>query len=105
MSDKPSRLILGPFNRVEGDLEVRLDIAGDHVEGARVTSPLYRGFEAMLVGRPAADALTYARAFAAFVRCRKAWRLRGPWRVCAPPGCSGNCRLPTGNMRLIWSMR
>ncbi|NOW44209.1 hydrogenase large subunit [Novosphingobium sp. SG751A] len=60
MTDKPSRLILGPFNRVEGDLEVRLDLAGDHVEDARVTSPLYRGFEAMLVGRPAADALTYA---------------------------------------------
>jgi len=57
--DKP-RLIIGPFNRVEGDLEVRLDLAGDHVDSARVTSPLYRGFEAMLVGKPASDALTYA---------------------------------------------
>ncbi|EGD60622.1 nickel-dependent hydrogenase, large subunit [Novosphingobium nitrogenifigens DSM 19370] len=57
---EPSRLIVGPFNRVEGDLEVRLDLAGDHVEAARVTSPLYRGFEAMLVGRPAMDALVYA---------------------------------------------
>jgi hypothetical protein len=35
----------GPFNRVEGDLEVRLEMAGDWVEAARVTSPLYRGFE------------------------------------------------------------
>jgi hydrogenase large subunit len=59
MSDTP-RLIIGPFNRVEGDLEVRLDMAGDHVEAARVTSPLYRGFEGMLVGRAAEDALVYA---------------------------------------------
>jgi hydrogenase large subunit len=54
------RVIMGPFNRVEGDLEVRIDIADGAVSEARVTSPLYRGFEAMLVGRPASDALTYA---------------------------------------------
>ncbi|MEA1648445.1 nickel-dependent hydrogenase large subunit [Nitrospirillum sp. BR 11164] len=55
-----SRLIVGPFNRVEGDLEVRLDISAGVVAGARVVSPLYRGFEAMLVGKPALDALVYA---------------------------------------------
>ena len=55
-----SRLIVGPFNRVEGDLEVQLDVSGDAVVGARVVSPLYRGFEAMLVGKPAGDALVYA---------------------------------------------
>jgi hypothetical protein len=55
-----SRLIIGPFNRVEGDLEVRLEMAGDRVEAARVTSPLYRGFEGMLTGRAAEDALVYA---------------------------------------------
>ncbi|MEJ7137554.1 nickel-dependent hydrogenase large subunit [Amphibiibacter pelophylacis] len=51
------RLIVGPFNRVEGDLEVRLDVAGDRVEAAWVTAPMYRGFENMLVGRDPLDAL------------------------------------------------
>ncbi|WP_043818583.1 nickel-dependent hydrogenase large subunit, partial [Rubrivivax gelatinosus] len=52
-----SRLIVGPFNRVEGDLEVRLDVAEGRVASAQVVSPMYRGFEQMLVGRPAMDAL------------------------------------------------
>ncbi len=55
-----TRLLVGPFNRVEGDLEVSLDIEDDAVASARVTTPLYRGFEQILVGRPAADALAIA---------------------------------------------
>lgn len=51
------RLIIGPFNRVEGDLELRLDIAGGAVASAEVSAPLYRGFEQMLLGRPALDGL------------------------------------------------
>jgi uptake hydrogenase large subunit len=53
-----SRLIVGPFNRVEGDLEVRLDIADGVVTRAEVVAPMYRGFEAMLLGRAPRDALT-----------------------------------------------
>ena len=53
------RLIVGPFNRVEGDLEVTLDIVGDAVRSARVNAPMYRGFEQILVGKPAHDALVY----------------------------------------------
>jgi hydrogenase large subunit len=53
-----TRLVVGPFNRVEGDLEVRLDIAGGQVREAFVTAPMYRGFEQMLPGRAATDALT-----------------------------------------------
>ncbi|MBL3586834.1 nickel-dependent hydrogenase large subunit [Rhodovulum sulfidophilum] len=53
-----TRLIVGPFNRVEGDLEVHLDIAEGRVRSARVNAPLYRGFERMLTGRPVSDALT-----------------------------------------------
>ena len=49
--------ILGPFNRVEGDLEVHLDIADGRVAAARVNSPLYRGFEQMLPGKSPLDAL------------------------------------------------
>ena len=55
-----TRIIVGPFNRVEGDLEVTLDIEDGRVASARVTTTLYRGFEQILVGRPALDALVIA---------------------------------------------
>jgi Ni,Fe-hydrogenase I large subunit len=55
-----SRRIVGPFNRVEGDLEVQLDIDGNTVTSAHVVSPLYRGFEQMLHGKDPRDALVYA---------------------------------------------
>ncbi|KIZ45015.1 MULTISPECIES: nickel-dependent hydrogenase large subunit [Rhodopseudomonas] len=55
-----TRLIIGPFNRVEGDLEVRLEIADGVVATAEVSVPLYRGFEQILDGRPALDALALA---------------------------------------------
>ena len=58
------RLQVGPFNRVEGDLDICLDIddvatGGQAVTSARVNSTLFRGFEQMLVGKPAMDALVY----------------------------------------------
>jgi len=52
-----ARLVVGPFNRVEGDLEVTLDVAEGRVTRAQVSSPLYRGFERMLEGRDPRDAL------------------------------------------------
>ena len=55
-----SRLVVGPFNRVEGDLEIKLDVAGGAVTAAYVNSPLYRGFEQILPGKAPADALVYA---------------------------------------------
>ncbi len=51
------RLVVGPFNRVEGDLEVRLDVVDGRVQKAEVTAPMYRGFETMLHGREPHDAL------------------------------------------------
>ncbi len=54
-----SRRIVGPFNRVEGDLEVQLDIANSRVTDAWVVSPLYRGFEPMPQGKDPMDALVY----------------------------------------------
>lgn len=53
-----TKLVVGPFNRVEGDLEVHLDIADGQVRAAKVNAPLYRGFEQMLEGRDPRDALT-----------------------------------------------
>ena len=54
-----SRILVGPFNRVEGDLEVSLEIADGQVQSARVNSPLYRGFEQILQGKTPMDALVY----------------------------------------------
>ncbi len=54
-----SRRIIGPFNRVEGDLEVQLEMNDGKVTDARVVSPLYRGFEQILQGKDPMDALVY----------------------------------------------
>lgn len=54
----PTRIIAGPFNRVEGDLEITLDIGDGAVNAAYVNSPLFRGFERILKGKDARDALT-----------------------------------------------
>ncbi len=53
------RIIVGPFNRVEGDLEVTLDVAAGRVQSAFVNSPMYRGFEQILAGKHPLDALVY----------------------------------------------
>jgi uptake hydrogenase large subunit len=55
-----TRIIAGPFNRVEGDLEVALDIKDGVIARADVTTTLYRGFEKILAGRPPSDAIVIA---------------------------------------------
>lgn len=52
-----TRTLLGPFNRVEGDLELQLDMDTDQVREAWVRVPLYRGFEQILQGKTPDDAL------------------------------------------------
>ncbi|MEJ2621110.1 MAG: nickel-dependent hydrogenase large subunit [Candidatus Thiodiazotropha sp.] len=54
-----TRRIMGPFNRVEGDLEVELEIESGQVVSAQVSSSLYRGFEQILQGKEPDDALVY----------------------------------------------
>jgi Ni,Fe-hydrogenase I large subunit len=54
-----SRRIVGPFNRVEGDLEVTLDIESGRVRAAYVNSPMYRGFEQILAGKHPLDAMIF----------------------------------------------
>lgn len=54
-----TRRVVGPFNRVEGDLEVTLEIADGRVGAAYVNSPMYRGFEQILQGKHPLDALVY----------------------------------------------
>jgi Ni,Fe-hydrogenase I large subunit len=53
------RITTGPLNRVEGELEVTLEIAQERVTEAWVTAPLYRGFESLLQGKNPLDALVY----------------------------------------------
>ena len=60
MSDARRRIVVGPFNRVEGDLEVTLDIDDGRVAAAYVNAPLYRGFEQILAGKDPRDALVIA---------------------------------------------
>lgn len=52
------KLVVGPFNRVEGDLELTLEVAKGKVAQAKANSPLFRGFEMMLLGKDPRDALT-----------------------------------------------
>lgn len=54
-----TRKVMGPFNRVEGDLEITLDVDDGRIAGAYVNSTLYRGFENILLGKNALDALVY----------------------------------------------
>jgi hydrogenase large subunit len=51
------RTIRMDLNRVEGDLEVELELDGGTVTDARVVGTMYRGFEQILVGRAPLDAL------------------------------------------------
>lgn len=55
-----TRIIVGPFNRVEGDLEVTLEVKDGRVAEAWAGSPLYRGFEQILRGKHPFDALMFA---------------------------------------------
>lgn len=52
-----TRIVVGPFNRVEGDLEVSLDVEVGRIQSAQVNSPLFRGFEQIMIGRAPLDAL------------------------------------------------
>ncbi len=57
------KIVVGPFNRVEGDLEVHLEIGkaekGERIQAAYANSPLFRGFEQILSGKHPLDALTF----------------------------------------------
>ncbi|MDX2471179.1 MAG: nickel-dependent hydrogenase large subunit [SAR324 cluster bacterium] len=57
---KKQQTVLGPFSRIEGDLEIRLEGDGKKITSAYITAPMFRGFEEMLVGRNPLDALVIA---------------------------------------------
>ena len=55
MSQK--KIIVLPLNRVEGDLEVKIEIENGIITQASCAGIMYRGFENILVGRAALDGL------------------------------------------------
>jgi len=54
------RTIRIDLNRVEGDMEVRLELEGQTVTDAWCVGTMFRGFEQILVGRDPGDALVIA---------------------------------------------
>ena len=54
------RTIQMELNRVEGDMEVRLELAGHDVTDAWCVGTMFRGFEQILAGRDPGDALVIA---------------------------------------------
>ena len=54
-----NRRILGPFNRVEGDLEVHIEADQEQITRAWVNAPLFRGYEQIMHGKDPRDALVY----------------------------------------------
>ena len=50
-------IVFSPFSRLEGDLQVHVDIEDGQVACARASGTLYRGFEPLLRGRDPRDAI------------------------------------------------
>ncbi len=59
MSNK-SPLRITPVPRVEGDIDIEVDIKDGRIKEARVSGILFRGFEKLLCGRDPMDALVFA---------------------------------------------
>ncbi len=53
----PKTIVFSPFARLEGDLQVKVDIEDGHVVRSCASGTLFRGFEAMLRGRNPLDAI------------------------------------------------
>jgi hydrogenase large subunit len=50
-------IVFSPFTRLEGDLQVKVDIEDGHIVRSFASGTLFRGFEAMLRGRNPLDAI------------------------------------------------
>ncbi len=52
-------IIISPFNRVEGDLRIKVDIKDGVITDAKASGVMFRGFEQILKGHFPEDALVY----------------------------------------------
>ncbi len=59
MPKKISRININPLNRVEGDLEVAVDVKDGKVKNAQSSGVMFRGFEIILKGRDPMDAIVF----------------------------------------------
>ena len=59
MPKKINRININPLNRVEGDLEVAVDLKDGKVQNAQSSGVMFRGFEIMLKGRDPMDAIVF----------------------------------------------
>ncbi|HID93349.1 MAG TPA: hypothetical protein EYP60_04550 [bacterium (Candidatus Stahlbacteria)] len=50
---------VSPFNRVEGDLEITVELKDNKVVDAYASGVMFRGFEKLLRGRDPMDALVF----------------------------------------------
>lgn len=52
-------ITIDPFNRLEGDLKVEIDVQDNIITEARSSGILFRGFERMMAGRDPMDAIVF----------------------------------------------
>ncbi|TES84654.1 HupV protein, partial [Candidatus Aerophobetes bacterium] len=50
---------ISPFNRVEGDLEIKVQLQDGRVTDAYASGVMFRGFERLVKGRDPMDALVF----------------------------------------------
>ena len=99
------------MNRVEGDLEVQLDVEDNTVRDSWCVGTMYRGYEQILVGRAPSDVLVIvprvcgicstAQLYAGVRALEDAWGVRP-----APNGVASGIRCKSGGCRfwLRWVM-
>ena len=82
------KINLSPFNRVEGDLEITVEVKDGKVQNARSKGVMFRGFEILLKGRDPMDAIVFtpricgicgaSHGVASSTAIRNAWKSQMP---------------------------
>lgn len=54
-----ANITFSPFNRVEGDLKIKVEVKDGKISGAKASGVMFRGFEYILKGHVPEDALVY----------------------------------------------
>jgi len=88
VNKKINRINISPFNRVEGDLEIIVEVKDGRVQNAKCKGVMFRGFEMMLKGRGPMDAIVFtsricgicgaSHGLASSMAIRSAWKSKMP---------------------------
>lgn len=57
----PERIIINPFTRISGFMEIEADVENNLISDARTKGLMFRGFEKMLIGRNPFDAVYFTQ--------------------------------------------